>query len=95
MWLFRPAASAEAAAALTAQVVNKWEAVAAVIVERGKTELAVTKVAEILRCVHDLGMSHRKVGLKHVYHGTVGALKNASLEVLEALQPAAAHPQTV
>lgn len=87
LWRFRPTQPAEAAATLTAERVNKWEAVAALIVERGNTELPVAKVADILRSVHDLGISHRKVGLEHnVHHGTVGALKGASLEVLESLQ---------
>jgi hypothetical protein len=91
LWRFRPAQPAEIAAALTAERVNKWEAVAALLVERGKTSLAVDKVADILRFVHDLGMSHRKIGLQHnVHHGTVGALKNASLEVLESLPLSAA-----
>jgi hypothetical protein len=43
-------------------------------------------LAEILRCVHDLHMSHRKTGLEHNVHGTLGALKAACLEVLESVQ---------
>ena len=86
LWRFRPTQPAEAAAALTEQRVNKWEAVAGLIVERGKTKLPVVKVAEILRSVHDLGISHRQVGLEHnVDKGTVGALKAASLDVLQSL----------
>lgn len=89
LWRFRPTQPAEAAAALTAQRVNKWEAVASQLVERGKTKLPVVKVAEILRSVHDLGISHRQVGLEHnVDKGTVGALKAASLEVLQPVQEA-------
>ena len=79
---FPPNSAGEAAAALTAERVNKWEAVAALIVGRGKTELPVAKVAAVLRSVHDLGISHRKIGLEHnVHHGRVDALKAASLEV--------------
>ncbi len=86
LWRFRPTQPAEAAAALTEQRVNKWEAVAGLIVERGKTKLPVVKVAEILRSVHDLGISHRQVGLEHnVDKGRVGALKAASLDVLQSL----------
>lgn len=90
IYRFHPQPPAAAAAALTAQRVNKWEAVAAVLVERGRTELPVAKVADILRQTHDLGMSHRKIGLHHnVHHATVGALKNGSLEVLNQSEPPA------
>jgi hypothetical protein len=68
--------------------VQKWDAVAAAIHERGLlTSHSTAKISEVLRYLHDHRptMSQRAIGAQvQLHHVTVGKIRAAAAEVLGA-----------
>jgi hypothetical protein len=76
----------ESALAIAAERVDKWDAVAAAIHERGTLPSQPTaKISEVLRYLYDQQppMSQRAIGLQvDLHHDTVGKIKEAAVAVL-------------
>jgi hypothetical protein len=93
LWRLRPDKPAdpatqlqESAMAVAVSRVQKWDAVAAAIHERGLlTSHPTAKISEVLRCLHDHTppMSQRAIGAQvELHHDTVGKIREAAVEVL-------------
>jgi hypothetical protein len=93
LWRLRPERFADAAAetqenalAVAISQVQKWDAVAAAIHERGlMTSQPTAKISEVLRYLHDHrpSMSQRAIGAQvDLHHDTVGKIREAAAEVL-------------
>jgi hypothetical protein len=93
LWRLRPANPADAATqmqesalAVAVSRVQKWDAVAAAIHERGQlTSHPTATISEVLRYLHDHKppMSQRAIGAQvDLHHDTVGKIREAAAEVL-------------
>jgi hypothetical protein len=93
LWRLRPdkpadpaAQMQESALAVAVSRVQKWDAVAAAIHERGLlTSHPTAKISEVLRHLHDHQppMSQRAIGVQvDLHHDTVGKIREAAAEVL-------------
>jgi hypothetical protein len=93
LWRLRPEKLAdpvaqvqETALAVAVSRVQKWDAVAAAIHERGQlTNQSTAKIGEVLRYLHDHRppMSQRAIGAQvDLHHDTVGKIRTAAAEVL-------------
>jgi hypothetical protein len=93
LWRLRPekpvdpaAAVQETALAVAVSRVQKWDAVAAAIHERGLlTSQPTAKISAVLRYLHDHRpvMSQRAIGAQvDLHHDTVGKIRAAAAEVL-------------
>jgi hypothetical protein len=76
----------ESALAVAVSRIEKWDAVAAAIHERGLlTSQTTAKISEVLRYLHDHrpSMSQRAIGVQvDLHHDTVGKIREAAVEVL-------------
>jgi hypothetical protein len=99
LWRLRPEKPADPAAqvqetalAVAVSRVQKWDAVAAAIHERGLlTGHSTAKISEVLRYLHDHrpAMSQRAIGAQvDMHHDTVGKIRAAAAEVLEVADEA-------
>jgi hypothetical protein len=93
LWRLRPEKSVDPAAqvqetalAVAVSQVQKWDAVAAAIHERGLlTSQSTAKISEVLRYLHDHRptMSQRAIGAQvDLHHDTVGKIRAAAAEVM-------------
>jgi hypothetical protein len=94
LWRLHPANPADPAAqmqeralAVAVSRVQKWDAVAAAIHERGQlTSHPTSTISQVLRYLHDHNppMSQRAIGAQvDLHHDTIGKIREAAAEVLE------------